>query len=404
MAITKTAAPDTGQKPTTFVKSAKPLKVEHLSVCYGQTLALDDISFQVMPGEFISVLGPSGCGKSTLLRVIAGLEPLSAGQVHIGNRSVAGLRPKDRGVAFVFQSYALYPHMTCRENLAAPLMMAELSGLGRSRIMGPLLPAARRVRTTIAQRVEATAAMLQITPYLDRKPSALSGGQRQRVALGRALIRKPELFLLDEPLANLDASLRNKTRSELRALQQRVGATTLFVTHDQGEAMAISDRVIVMFDGRIRQIGTPDELYRNPADLEVAHFLSQPHLNVIGAAALRQAIGDRTRMAAIMIAGQPLADIDGIIAFRPENASIRDQREPGLPGLPVVVDHAEHGGVEANLFIRALDGNDMFVVRIPSGDIGRWPPDRHGVLHFVLASAHVFKNDPQLSFDALEVA
>lgn len=369
---------------------ASDLKVSGVYVRYSMALALNNVSFDVAPGEFISILGPSGCGKSTLLRVVAGLEPAAAGTVSIGGRLVNGLRPKDRGVAFVFQSYALYPHMTCRQNLAAPLAMTELSWAGRSRVFSPLLPSARKTRLLIEERVKATADLLGITAYLDRKPQALSGGQRQRVALGRALIRRPDLFLLDEPLANLDASLRNQTRSELRALQQRIGATTLFVTHDQSEAMAISDRVILMFDGQIRQIGTPDELYRYPADLQVARFLSQPHLNVLQAADLRKAIGDRVRQSSIMVAGQPLAEITGVIAFRPEHASIRPLQGPGLPGLPVIVQHAEHGGVEANLFVRAKKGGDLFVIRIPSGQIAHWPAGREGLLHFTLDAAHVF--------------
>ncbi len=369
---------------------ARRLDIEDLSCLYGDVTALDSVGFAVEAGEFISVLGPSGCGKSTLLRAIAGLEPVAGGSIRIGDRPVDGLRPKDRQVAFVFQSYALYPHMTCRANLAAPLMMAELSSFGRLPLLHRLSPRSRRVRASIASRVAAMAEQLEITPFLERRPSGLSGGQRQRVALGRALIRKPALFLLDEPLANLDAALRNRTRSELRALQRRIGATTLFVTHDQAEAMAISDRVVVMFDGRIRQIGTPDELYRAPADLDVARFLSQPHLNCIDAATIREAIGDRTRGGAIAIGGRPIAEVDGIVAFRPEHARVERINAPARPGLHCIVDHAEHGGVEAHLFVRLKANGTRCVVRIKSAEIGAWPPGSEGTLQFDLATAHVF--------------
>ena len=368
----------------------KRLQIHNLSCRYGEVTALNAIGFTVEPGEFVSVLGPSGCGKSTLLRAIAGLEPVVGGSVRIGEKAVDGLRPKDRQVAFVFQSYALYPHMTCRANLAAPLTMMELSSFGRIPLLHRLSPQSRRMRASIAKRVSAMAEQLEITPYLDRRPSGLSGGQRQRVALGRALIREPALFLLDEPLANLDAALRNRTRSELRALQKRIGATTLFVTHDQAEAMAISDRVVVMFDGRIRQIGTPDELYRAPADLDVARFLSQPHLNCIDAASIHEAIGDRTRGGAIAIGGLPIAGIDGVVAFRPEHAHVERLDAPARPGMRVVVDHAEHGGVEAHLFVRLKIDGTRCVVRIKSTDIGAWPPGSEARLQFDLNAAHVF--------------
>jgi multiple sugar transport system ATP-binding protein len=197
----------------------------------GGVAALNDISLEVAPGEFVSIIGPSGCGKSILLRSIAGLEKVDAGQILIGGRNVGGLKASAREVAFVFQSYALYPHMTCRENLAAPLTMQLLSAFGRMPLLHRLSPAACRARAAIARRVARIAAQLQIQNDLDRRPAALSGGQRQRVALGRALIRRNKLFLLDEPLANLDAALRNTTRAELHALQRRVGATTLFVIH-----------------------------------------------------------------------------------------------------------------------------------------------------------------------------
>lgn len=365
------------------------LTIKTLTCRFGDQTALDAVSLHVGAGEFVSILGPSGCGKSTLLRSIAGLENVQDGSIEIGGRPVQGLAPKARGVAFVFQSYALYPHMTCAANIAAPLTMTRLSALGRAPLVWRLSPDARRTRADIDERVAEVAGMLGITAYLDRRPGALSGGQRQRVALGRALIRGPSLFLLDEPLANLDAALRNRTRTELRALQRRIGATTLFVTHDQSEAMAISDRVVVMFDGRIRQVGTPDEIYRNPVDLDVARFLSQPHLNVVPTGTVRTQIGEAVADRDIRIGGIALRDLTGVVAFRPQEASLRPAGKPGLPGLHCTVRHVEHGGHDANLFLRLTCGTDC-VVRIDSTAIPAWPEGRRGVLHFDLDAARAY--------------
>ncbi|MCK0167698.1 ABC transporter ATP-binding protein [Jannaschia sp. S6380] len=364
------------------------LTIHDLTCRFGDHTALDRVSLEVGGGEFMSILGPSGCGKSTLLRCIAGLES-GTGAIRIGTRDVHDLAPKDRGIAFVFQSYALYPHMSSAANIAAPLRMTDLSALGRAPGLWRLSPRARRTRAEIAAEVARVAEMLQIGPYLHRRPGQLSGGQQQRVALGRALIRRPSLFLLDEPLANLDAALRNRTRTELRGLQRRIGATTLFVTHDQGEAMAMSDRIALMFEGRVRQVGTPDQLFRDPADLDVARFLSQPHLNEVDADMIRAHIGDATSSRPILIGGAPLRDLAGTVAFRPEDASIRQAARPGLPGLPCTVDHAEHAGHDANLFVRLRDGTRC-VIRIPSSAMPDWPEGRDGVVHFDLSAARAY--------------
>ncbi|MCL3883385.1 ABC transporter ATP-binding protein [Marivita sp. GX14005] len=366
-----------------------PLSIDGLQMRYGDTVALQDISLDIEYGEFVSVLGPSGCGKSSLLRAIAGLEPICGGRIGIGGKDVALVRPSQRGVAFVFQSYALYPHMTVRENLAAPLTMTELGTLGRMPGLNRLVPTARRVRAKIDERVNTTAEMLEIGAFLDRRPEALSGGQRQRVALGRALIREPDVFLLDEPLANLDAALRQTMRAELRRLQRRIGATTLFVTHDQAEAMAISDRIVVMFDGRILQIGTPDELYRSPATLTVARFLSQPHLNELPATFLAGTIGTATRDHPILIGGAPLGQSQGIVAIRPEHAEIRAAARPGLPSIPVTVESAEHGGIDSHLFVRDTSGRRL-AIRVPSERLADWPPGAEGIFGFRLDAAHLF--------------
>jgi multiple sugar transport system ATP-binding protein len=350
---------------------SKPSRLEVLSVTksFGRFKALDNISLNLEPGELVSVLGPSGCGKSTLLRVIAGLEDGESGDVRIGGQSVTSVSPKDRGVAFVFQSYALYPHMNSHDNIAAPLVMRELNAFDRLPFVGRRLPASRKKYKSIDDRVNAVSDLLKISDYLARKPSQMSGGQRQRVALGRALIRKPKLFLLDEPFANLDASLRNHTRAELSTLQKRLGTTTVFVTHDQTEAMALSDRIALMFEGKIRQIGTPDDLYRNPVDLDVAKFLSQPYLNTFPA--------EITMSGRALIAGEhvPFADAlkpgtHGIVGFRPEHCRLALRKTANT--LPVTIERLEHAGAEAHVFVRLTSTGEPCVVRIASSDMPDW--------------------------------
>ena len=234
-----------------------------VSKSYGSVQVLDSVSMHIRSGEFIVFLGPSGCGKSTLLRMIAGLEEVNAGQIHIGETRVDQLPPNQRGVAMVFQNYALYPHMTVREN-----MSFGLQNVGTD-------------KAEITRRVDDAARMLEITALLDRRPSQLSGGQRQRVAIGRAIVREPKAFLLDEPLSNLDAGLRVHTRVELAQLHQRIGTTMIFVTHDQIEAMTLATRIVVMNNRRIEQIGTPMEVYSRPATRFVAAFVGSPSMNFL---------------------------------------------------------------------------------------------------------------------------
>src|SRR5262249_32602720 len=226
-------------------------------------------------------LGPSGCGKSTLLRILAGLELQDAGSVSIGERVVDGLRPKRRDVAMVFQSYALYPHMTVASNMALPLRMRRLSGLRRLPLLGHLLPGTARVVSDIDMEVTRTAKSLGIGHLLARKPGQLSGGQRQRVAVGRAMVRHPAVFLMDEPLSNLDAKLRVQMRAEIKELHQRLGITFIYVTHDQAEAMTLSDRVAVMLDGELLQVAPPQDIYADPDDRRVAEFIGSPKINML---------------------------------------------------------------------------------------------------------------------------
>lgn len=252
------------------------VSLQNVTKRFGKVVAVDDVTLTVNDGEFVVLVGPSGCGKTTALRMIAGLEELSAGEIRIGERVVNDVPPKDRDIAMVFQSYALYPHMTVYDNMAFGLRI-RLLGSWFWRVGNP--KEARRRRTDIDDRVRATAALLGLEGLLDRKPSQLSGGQRQRVALGRAIVREPKVFLMDEPLSNLDAKLRVQTRAELVRLHRRLGITTVYVTHDQVEAMTMGDRIAVMKDGVLQQFATPQELYAKPANAFVASFIGMPPMN-----------------------------------------------------------------------------------------------------------------------------
>src|SRR3954447_18250799 len=237
------------------------------------TQAVSDLDISVADGEFLVLVGPSGCGKTTALRMAAGLEEISGGRLLIGDRVVNHVAPADRDIAMVFQNYALYPHMTVRENIAFPLACTGVA------------------KPEIKARVERAAETLGITEYLHRKPKALSGGQRQRVAMGRAIVRQPQAFLMDEPLSNLDAKLRGQMRAEIRGLQREFQTTTLYVTHDQVEAMTMGDRIAVMRKGVLQQLGTPEELYEAPANLFVAEFIGSPPMNVVSATGVRAGAG-----------------------------------------------------------------------------------------------------------------
>jgi len=236
---------------------------EHVVKKYGEVLAVDDLNLDIQDGEFMVLVGPSGCGKTTSLRMIAGLEEITAGELKIGDRVVNDVAPKDRDIAMVFQSYALYPHMTVRDNLAFGLKLRKVP------------------KHDIDRRVNEAADILDIGRYLDRKPKELSGGQRQRVALGRAIVREPAVFLMDEPLSNLDAKLRVQTRAELARLHQRLGTTTVYVTHDQVEAMTMGSRIAVMSEGVLQQVGTPQQLYDHPVNRFVAGFIGSPAMNFV---------------------------------------------------------------------------------------------------------------------------
>jgi len=239
------------------------VRMEHLRKTYDDVVAVHGASFEVQDGEFVVLVGPSGCGKSTTLRMVAGLETVTSGRLLIGDREVTHAPPKDRNIAMVFQNYALYPHMSAYENMAFGLRIRKLD------------------ESTIDKRVREAAEILSITPILDRKPKALSGGQRQRVAVGRAIVRKPQVFLFDEPLSNLDAKLRVQMRTEISKLHSQLSATMIYVTHDQTEAMTMGDRIVVLHDGRVQQIDAPLDVYNHPANRFVAGFIGSPSMNII---------------------------------------------------------------------------------------------------------------------------
>jgi multiple sugar transport system ATP-binding protein len=282
------------------------------------------VDLEIRDGEFMVFVGPSGCGKSTLLRMIAGLEELSDGELWIGEREVADVAPSDRGVAMVFQSYALYPHMTVAENMGFALKLAKHS------------------KEEVAAAVGRAAEILQISHLLDRKPKALSGGQRQRVAIGRAIVRSPKVFLFDEPLSNLDAALRVQMRTELARLHRELGTTMIYVTHDQVEAMTLGQRIAVFNAGRIAQVGAPMDLYDAPANLFVAGFLGSPKMNLLPVTVsvndgsglhVRSRAGDARFALAPARAGAPAVGTEATLGFRPDQVALA---EPGAPG-PVIV-------------------------------------------------------------------
>src|SRR5271157_2861433 len=247
-----------------------PVSLRDVRKTFGSTEVLHGVSVEIEDGEFVILVGPSGCGKSTLLRMIAGLENITAGEIAIGGRVVNNVAPKARDIAMVFQNYALYPHMTVRDNMAFSLSLAKVP------------------KAVIDQQVNRAAQILGLTPYFNRYPRQLSGGQRQRVAMGRAIVRDPQVFLFDEPLSNLDAKLRVQMRTEIKELHQRLGTTTVYVTHDQIEAMTMADKIVVMHDGIVEQIGTPLELYDRPDNLFVAGFIGSPAMNFIPGALRRE--------------------------------------------------------------------------------------------------------------------
>lgn len=338
--------------------------------------AVQDFCLEVQDKEFIVLVGPSGCGKSTTLRMIAGLETVSQGELYIDDKLVNEVEPKDRDIAMVFQSYALYPHMSVYNNMAFGLKLKKIVDVKKDRYgreqfdkAGNLIMVKRHyTKAEIDEKVRSAASALEITEYLDRKPKALSGGQRQRVALGRAIVRKPKVFLLDEPLSNLDAKLRASMRSEIIKLHNRLQTTFVYVTHDQIEAMTMGTRIVVMKDGVIQQVGTPYEVFNNPSNLFVAGFIGTPQMNILDGT-LRQYDGEyllEVQGASIRLPKRKIGGTDALpenvkVGIRPEYLHVCDKSDRAMHGT---IDLCEMMGSEKHLYVNMPDGMRV-IVRTP---------------------------------------
>ncbi len=352
-----------------------------------KVVAVHDFNLQIKDKEFVVFVGPSGCGKSTTLRMIAGLEDISEGTLKIGDRVVNDVEPKDRDIAMVFQNYALYPHISVYENMAFPLRIRKMAN------------------DEIHRRVCQAAEILGITEYLTRKPKALSGGQRQRVAIGRAIVREPAVFLMDEPLSNLDAKLRNQMRAEIILLRKRLDTTFIYVTHDQTEAMTLGDRIVIMKDGFIQQVGTPQEVFDTPKNLFVAGFIGAPQMNFIpaklnakGGAYTVDVLGTTISLIgpkADILAKKGVASQDVILGVRPEHTTVCFENTQNAIESTILVN--EMMGSELHLHV-TTDGQNKIILRLPTIDLTE--EQRAGLvygnkLYFTFASKVVHLFDPQ---------
>ena len=337
-------------------KKGEPEKKSNLQVTEEGVLAVQNFNLEIRDNEFIVLVGPSGCGKSTTLRMIAGLEEISGGELYIDGKLVNDVPPKDRDIAMVFQNYALYPHMTVYDNMAFGLKLRKVD------------------KAEIDRKVREAAEILDITQYLDRKPKALSGGQRQRVAIGRAIVRNPKVFLMDEPLSNLDAKLRNQMRAEIIKLRQRIDTTFIYVTHDQTEAMTLGDRIVIMKDGVIQQVGTPQEVFDHPANLFVAGFIGMPRMNTFDAALVRDADGKyavNLEGAHVVLSDEKQARLSAknaapgpvVLGVRPEHIMLAGEGEQMIHGT---VDVSEMMGSAVHLHLQACGRDTIIIVQTMS--------------------------------------
>ncbi len=359
-----------------------PHRTYHLKVTDEGVIAVDDFNLEIKDKEFIVLVGPSGCGKSTTLRMVAGLEDITRGELYIDDQLMNDVAPKDRDIAMVFQNYALYPHMSVRQNMEFPLKLRKMS------------------KEMIDEKVNEAAEILGITQYLNRKPKALSGGQRQRVAIGRAIVREPRVLLMDEPLSNLDAKLRNQMRAEIIKLRQRINTTFIYVTHDQTEAMTLGDRIVIMKDGEIQQIGTPQEVFNKPRNLFVAGFIGMPQMNLYDGELVREGDKYTVRVADALIAlseeknaallandvqPQPVT-----VGARPEHISLEE-----VPGAMIegTVDVSEMMGSSIHLHVNAC-GKDSIII-VPTLDLKEQNLDSGAKIRFTFTSSavHVFDKD-----------
>lgn len=333
-------------------KRKKGQKSTNLMVTDEGVLAVQDFNLDIKDREFIVLVGPSGCGKSTTLRMVAGLEEISGGDLLIDGQRMNDMAPKDRDIAMVFQSYALYPHMTVRENMEFPLKLRKMP------------------KDEMNKRVDEAAEILGITQYLDRKPKALSGGQRQRVAIGRAIVREPKVLLMDEPLSNLDAKLRNQMRAEIIKLRQRIDTTFIYVTHDQTEAMTLGDRIVIMKDGIVQQVGTPQEVFDHPANLFVAGFIGMPQMNMFDAKLIEQSGKYSVELDGVAIelseekqaalAKKNVKSQDITLGIRPEHITLAEGGKDAIEGI---VDVSEMMGSAIHLHVNACGRDTIIIVQ-----------------------------------------
>ena len=367
-------------------------KKNNLEITDEGVVAVQNFNIDVADKEFIVLVGPSGCGKSTTLRMIAGLEEISGGELFIDGKQMNDVAPKDRDIAMVFQNYALYPHMTVYENIAFPLKLkkiAETDADGKTHLK-------KMPNDEIDRRVREAAEVLDITQFLDRKPKALSGGQRQRVAIGRAIVRDPAVFLMDEPLSNLDAKLRNQMRAEIIKLRERIDTTFIYVTHDQTEAMTLGDRIVIMKDGFIQQIGTPQEVFDHPANLFVAGFIGMPQMNFFDAKLTRQNGRYAVTVGGVTVelsdekqqrlAEHNVAEQDVTLGVRPDHLMLC------ADGIKGTVDVSEMMGSSVHLHV-AAEGKDVIVIVPTNGAAAHFPMGSEVNMIFGGNVAHVFDKE-----------
>ena len=368
--------------------------LDHITKRFSDVTAVSEFNATLEDGELVSLLGPSGCGKSTLLNMLSGILPVSGGKIYFDDQDVTSMPPEKRGIGLVFQNYALYPHMTVYENIAFPLKLkkvAETDADGKTHLK-------KMPNEEIDRRVREAAEVLDITQFLDRKPKALSGGQRQRVAIGRAIVRSPKVLLMDEPLSNLDAKLRNQMRAEIIKLREKIDTTFIYVTHDQVEAMTLGDRIVIMRDGYIQQIGTPQEVFNHPANLFVAGFIGTPQMNFFENCQLTKTADGYTltvmgktvsltpeQSAKLANAGVESRSV--IVGVRPVHITL------GENGIGAEVDVSELMGSELHLHLTA-DGQDIVAV-IPTANIDSGAYARHTAVQFGFDAKLVHLFDPE---------
>lgn len=384
--------PNEQQKKHHFGKKSVERKPTNLKVTDEGVIAVDDFNLDIADREFVVLVGPSGCGKSTTLRMVAGLEEISKGELTIDGKVVNDVAPKDRDIAMVFQSYALYPHLSVRDNMAFPLQQRKVP------------------KDQIDKKVAEAADILGITEYLDRKPKALSGGQRQRVAIGRAIVREPKVLLMDEPLSNLDAKLRNQMRAEILKLRQRIDTTFIYVTHDQTEAMTLGDRIVIMKDGVVQQIGTPQEVFDHPANMFVAGFIGVPQMNFFDAHLKLDGDTYKVEVGGIELVpsdekqaklrANAVAEQDVTLGVRPEHVALLGDGANTLTGT---VDVSEMMGSSIHLHLKCMGVDVIAIVQTTTmggESVGSFAPGQEVAFTFGGNVLHLFSNEDGHNLEA----